>query len=355
MNNQSATKVATPSEGIIRSRMRGSCFICGSSGETLYEGLMDFIFNAPGEWNLKKCVSPDCGLIWLDPMPLEEDIILAYNNYYTHFDAGEKKNISFKRRVSRFIDKCYLNNKYGSIEGMSGYMRHIGICRFFKPLRSAALDFRAMYLPVMPGKLIEIGCGSGDNLKFLQELGWSVEGIDFDSKAVANAIGKGLKVKTGMLEAQGYPDCYFDVIIMSHLIEHVHEPMSLLAECWRILRCGGRLVVVTPNSISLLHRLFGASWLPLDPPRHLYLFSPQALSSLAMKANFQNMRVFTTVREADNMFLASRDVRLTGRHVWGRKQPQFMKKVAKVIAVIEWTCLAFFPHVGEEIVLIGEK
>jgi hypothetical protein len=61
-----------------------NCYLCGTGGEPLYEGLKDRLFNAPGEWNLKRCPNPECGLLWLDPMPLEEDIGMAYETYFTH-------------------------------------------------------------------------------------------------------------------------------------------------------------------------------------------------------------------------------------------------------------------------------
>jgi 2-polyprenyl-3-methyl-5-hydroxy-6-metoxy-1,4-benzoquinol methylase len=223
-------------------------------------------------------------------------------------------------------------------------------------MKKAALDFNAMYLPVKrEGRLLEVGSGGGDNLRTLQDIGWVVEGVDFDPKAVETARRKGLHVRQGILEEQQYPDEYFDAVTMSHLVEHVHDPLQLLRECRRVLRPGGRLVVVTPNIASVGHRLFSAAWLPLDPPRHLHLFSPRALFSLADRAGFQNKRVFTTIREAGNVFMASRNIKRSGRYVWGSVQPRLLKKAAKGMAVMEWVYLVFSPLAGEELVLVAEK
>jgi hypothetical protein len=68
----------------IRSEPCPECDICGASGNLLYDGLNDQLFGAPGKWNLKRCSNADCGLLRLDPMPLQSDIGLAYNSYYTH-------------------------------------------------------------------------------------------------------------------------------------------------------------------------------------------------------------------------------------------------------------------------------
>jgi hypothetical protein len=70
-----------PSKVEIRSRPFPECSLCGTRGEPLYAGLTDRLFGAPGEWNLKCCSNSGCGLIWLDPMPLEDDIGKAYENY----------------------------------------------------------------------------------------------------------------------------------------------------------------------------------------------------------------------------------------------------------------------------------
>src|SRR5690348_6884927 len=72
----------------IRSRSCPNCYLCKASGKLLYEGLTDRLFDAPGSWSLKLCPNPSCGLIWLDPMPIESDIAKAYERYYTHEPNG---------------------------------------------------------------------------------------------------------------------------------------------------------------------------------------------------------------------------------------------------------------------------
>lgn len=299
----------------IRSRPCDLCFLCGAQGSTIYPGLRDRIFNAPGKWNLKRCSNKQCGHIWLDPMPLKEDILVAYQDYHTPGSERSAKPPSLRRQLSRFWDRCYLLRKYGyGGLGTSFWVKLIGFYRSFQPVRSATLDFTAMYLRVVPGgRLLEIGCGGGDNLKAFQEMGWAVEGVDFDPKAVGSAREKGLLVRQGSMEEQNYLNDSFDAVILSHLIEHIHDPLHLLQECRRILKLGGKLVVVTPNVASLGHILFGESWLSLDPPRHLHLFSPHALSFMVSKAGFQNKKLFTTVRQANGVFMDSRDIKRSGR------------------------------------------
>ena len=68
----------------IRSAPALSCCLCGRAGQFLYSAQPDRLFGAAGSWNLKQCSNRVCGLIWLDPMPLAEDIGKAYASYYTH-------------------------------------------------------------------------------------------------------------------------------------------------------------------------------------------------------------------------------------------------------------------------------
>jgi hypothetical protein len=64
------------------------CYLCGGVGRLVHAHLEDRLFGAPGAWNLKECSDKECGLVWLDPMPLLEDLPKAYTHYYTH---GEKE------------------------------------------------------------------------------------------------------------------------------------------------------------------------------------------------------------------------------------------------------------------------
>jgi 2-polyprenyl-3-methyl-5-hydroxy-6-metoxy-1,4-benzoquinol methylase len=260
----------------IRTRPCPECYLCGAPGKTLYQGLRDRLFGAPGEWNLKECPNPECGLIWLDPVPVEEDIGKAYQNYYTH-------KVYLRKGIKRFVHRM-----------MNGAI--LRITRIYKEQRR----INYMYLEEMkPGKLLEVGCGSGQFLDCMRRAGWEVEGVEIDSRAADYARKKyGVPVHIGTLESMQYPDNTFDAVTMNHVIEHVYEPVTLLQECHRVLKPGGRLVVVTPNTISYGHRRFRQYWRGLEPPRHLYVFSPVTLRRVAERAGFQDVLIWTTLANA---------------------------------------------------------
>jgi SAM-dependent methyltransferase len=91
------------------------------------------------------------------------------------------------------------------------------------------------------------------------------------------------------LEDQHYPDASFDAVTLNHVIEHVPDPIQTLRECARILKKDGRLVILTPNSSSLGHRVFKQDWRGLEPPRHLHLFSMQSMRRTLELAGFRKV------------------------------------------------------------------
>jgi 2-polyprenyl-3-methyl-5-hydroxy-6-metoxy-1,4-benzoquinol methylase len=349
----------TVQQDVISTEPQPDCYLCGKRGEVLYRDLEDRLFGAPGSWTLKQCPGSDCGLIWLDAMPTERDIGKAYLNYYTHEDDTQKlkkRSSAFKRLKLAFYlarDKGYLRLRYDAANGASALGKLAGLLIFFYPTYKATLDFNAMYLSVRSGaKLLEIGCGSGRQLEFLQQLGWQVEGLDLDPAAVKVASARGLTVHAGTLKKQNFPDGSFDAVVSSHVIEHVHDPVGLLRECGRILKSGGRLVVVTPNTASWGHKWFRNSWLHLDPPRHLHLFSPISLRRAARQAGLTICYFASTVRDADGLFRASRDIQNTGRHVWGSRHHLAIERYSRFLQLVEWFLLQIGLYQGEELMMI---
>jgi 2-polyprenyl-3-methyl-5-hydroxy-6-metoxy-1,4-benzoquinol methylase len=339
----------------IRSRPCPTCYICGTDGGPLYQYLEDRYWGALGQWSLRKCRNDSCGLVWLDPMPIQEDIAEAYEHYYTHWDStDEGPSQGLIRRFIRSVKAGYLDSKYGY--GRGGPKSYLGLLAYFAPLRRAGSDFSVMYLRFSRGgRLLEVGCGSGDMLKGMADLGWQVEGVDFDPAAVESCGRKGLNVRVGFLEQQRYPANYYDAVTMSHLIEHVHEPLELLVECYRILKPDGHLSLVTPNINSAGHRIYGSSWFHLDPPRHLRIFSVTSLKVLLQKAGFRSMKIHTTIRDAAGAYVGSRSIRRMGRYEFGSRQPRSVRLWGHAMTALEWAWLNLNDQVGEEIAVVAQK
>lgn len=320
----------------IRASNTPQCYLCGTKGIKLYTDLADRLFGAPGIWNLKQCPNQNCGLVWLDPMPLPDEIGLAYKNYYTHQEIGQ----GHSKKLSQLM--------------MDGLRQVLAIVSGLNGMKQ---DRQYQYLGSQTsGKLLDVGCGAGDYLNLMRTRGWDVEGIDFDVEAAKNASERfGVKVYSGELEDMDYPDRCFDAITMNHLIEHVFQPVKLLQECRRILKPNGCLVIITPNSSSMGHLKFTKDWRGLEPPRHLHIFSSPSLKLLATKAGFKDVDVFTTAANAEGVFRGALSIRKAG-HYNTRKNDSSLNVFERLEAIFmqfkEALRIKSFPEIGEEVVMI---
>jgi 2-polyprenyl-3-methyl-5-hydroxy-6-metoxy-1,4-benzoquinol methylase len=272
----------------IRTLQRPLCPLCGSQGDLLYKDLEDRLFNAPGKWSLRRCANAECGLCWLDPVAVEADIQFLYKSYYTHEESASL--LGFRAKARAFLIKVYEFAKFLPLSALR--------------LNQEKRSFANMFLEnLRPGRILDVGCGSGLFLYRMHQLGWSVTGLDFDDKAIAYAKAQyskhGFELFQTDLAGARFPDNSFDAVTMNHVIEHVPEPVKFLAEVKRVLKPGGRLVAVTPNVQSLGHMLFQDCWSGLEPPRHLQIFSLQALENCARQASFQTVEVKSSAANAD--------------------------------------------------------
>jgi predicted SAM-dependent methyltransferase len=107
--------------------------------------------------------------------------------------------------------------------------------------------------------------------------------------AVAVARSRGLDVRLGSIDELYPAEQQFDMITLSHVIEHVCNPIAVLKKCHRLLKTNGRIWIETPNLASIGHTIFKAHWLGLDPPRHLVLFTPSSLRVILQQVGFTDL------------------------------------------------------------------
>jgi len=109
--------------------------------------------------------------------------------------------------------------------------------------------------------LLDVGCGTGEFLKAGADAGFDVTGIDVDSTTTDHITRKyGFRTMTGLLGPETFPESSFDVVVLSHVIEHLQKPAELLAVIRGILKPNGLFVMCTPNSDSLeedIHHVYG--------------------------------------------------------------------------------------------------
>jgi len=141
---------------------------------------------------------------------------------------------------------------------------------------------------VRNGRALDIGCGSGRFLRALRHSGWEVAGLELnDDTATAARTVHGLMVETAL---GAFTDESFDLISITHVLEHIRDPRQMLADCGRLLKPGGVIAVAVPNIDSWQARWTRDGWFHLDLPRHLWHFSEGWLSATLNECGFEVLK-----------------------------------------------------------------
>jgi SAM-dependent methyltransferase len=258
------------------------------------------------------------------------------------------------KRAYHVVKRAYLARQFGySTAPQSSVMNVLGILLFLFPVRREDVDYQVRHLPAHTGgQLLDVGCGSGEWLSTMQAFGWRVRGLDFDQNAVALAAQHGVEVDSGSLEEQCYADDSYDAITLNHVIEHLPNPVLTLRECHRILKPEGRLMLYTPSTESVGHRVFKAYWRGLEPPRHLYLFNPKSIKTLLSQAGFNHMNVQTM----NSHYILQQSLGLwSGCANRGPHFPPGLKAASHLATLLEQIILAIKPDMGECLAVTGRK
>ncbi len=264
------------------SNVKPSCPICDQN--TLYDfSSRDLMFKNFERYDYHRCTQ--CSLIFQYPSPAPETISSFYPDEYDVYEESTRlKKISPLRAATLKQDYCYT---------------HLNTKRWQRILANIIKLFNTVEIEipyVKDGKLLDIGCGNGRFLHGMQQLGWTTKGVEFNESAVNTCRKSNLDVHHGDLFSAKLAGTSFDVVNLSHVIEHVPDPKALFVEISRILKPGGLLVVKTPNSEALGRALFSTNWFANEVPRHLFLFSKQNLKTLGAQCglNMTEMRTSTS-------------------------------------------------------------
>ena len=214
---------------------------------------------------------------------------MAYANYYEGVAANaEQPPLGWSRRLRRAIRNGYLASRYGY------RMRPASrVGRFLVPLarrhREEADEFvRHLRLEREHSRLLDVGCGDGEFLARMEQLGWDVEGIDPSEDAVRLARSRGVSVRLGTLgQAADLPRSSFDAVTFRLVLEHLPDPAAGLTAAREALKPGGLVWIASPSLEAEAHRRFGPDWILLEAPRHAVMFTPSSLAGLLGSLGFE--------------------------------------------------------------------
>lgn len=221
------------------------CPLCGADDAALWRWGRDRLHGQPGWFRLVRCRR--CGLVYLSPRPSREALLAFYPDDYVSYRPPLAAEPLLRR-----------------------WERGLGLAR-----RCRVLTRR---LP--PGRLLDIGCGTGDFLVAMAERGWRGVGVELQPRAAQVARQQGVWVLPGDLLDLPLRAGSFDAATLWDVLEHLPDPRAALGRVRGLLRPRGLAVVTVPRLDSPEARLFGEYWAGLDVPRHLTVFTRATLERM---------------------------------------------------------------------------
>ena len=158
------------------------------------------------------------------------------------------------------------------------------------------------------GKILDIGCGTGDLLAVCEKNGWEINGIEPNDKArelaSSKIVSKNILVENlEDLSMQG--NASYDVITMFHVLEHVPNLIEYVERLKQLLTEDGCLIVAVPNYKSYDAVHYKEFWAAYDVPRHLWHFSQEAIQKIFESKGFAILKTFPLIFDSFYVSLLS--------------------------------------------------
>lgn len=227
-----------------------NCPVCGSNNIRHFLTVKDHSISQE-VFNLDQCQA--CTFTFTNPIPTEQEIGKYYQSedYVSHSDS-----------------------KKGLINVLYHYVRKINL--------KAKYDIISKHHT--KGTLLDVGCGTGYFLKYAQDEGWEVEGMEPDPGA--RKLAETNTKKNIAADLDHILDKQYDVITLWHVLEHIHNLKDAIQKINAHLKKDGTLIIAVPNLNSYDAKLYKEKWAAYDVPRHLYHFTPETIKTLLLNNGF---------------------------------------------------------------------
>ena len=227
------------------------CPVCNSKSINPLLTVKDYIVSNE-DFVIWHCSS--CTLRFTQDAPVEA----AMGKYYKSPDYISHTN----------IDKGFLNKMYQRV-------RNYTVQNKSKLVISSTATLQ--------GKLLDVGCGTGDFLNAIKKEGWVVTGLEPDEEA--RTLAKKL-YDLNVFDSTSINSLSinsFDAITLWHVLEHVHDLHGYVDQLKELIKSNGKMFIAVPNYQSLDADIYRLHWAAYDVPRHLYHFTPKAMHMLMEK------------------------------------------------------------------------
>lgn len=129
-------------------------------------------------------------------------------------------------------------------------------------------------------KILENGCGRGDFINAFKRLGLQCYATDISlnaSEMLEDILFEKVNLENDRLP---YEDDCFDIIFTKSVIEHIYKPDNFISECYRVLKPGGRIIIMTPDWQTTMHIFY-------DDFTHVHPYNEIAINDLLQIYNYR--------------------------------------------------------------------
>jgi SAM-dependent methyltransferase len=247
-----------------------TCLLCGTQMVPRFQARDHLRPQVSTQYSIEWCASCEFGRVAGSFTPA--DVATFYTpDYYTHVTSGESGKASM-----HLLDRLRVHLAWRTDRGVD--------------LSPAEVE----WVTTAPS-LCDVGCGSGQAMSAFKHAGYDVVGIEPDRAARALAVKVG-EVFEGTAEAvpAEIAGRKFDVVLLSHVLEHCIDPAAALGNVERLLAAGGTAVIEVPNNATLGFEMYGPGWFFADIPRHLQFFTEKSLRKALGNAGLRVTRAIYT-------------------------------------------------------------
>jgi SAM-dependent methyltransferase len=249
-----------------------ACRICGASDLRRFEA-RELMFGTRERFDYAACAG--CGCVQIAAIPA--DLARHYPAAYHRRVARPVEAGATKRRVRHALAQLAGRGALGRGALALAARLHPALAHyagFLEPYRRLGVTPRQ--------RILDVGAGGGQHVAALRAFGFArAAGIDPFVAADVPAADGGTLVRRGAIADAGGP---FDLIELHHSLEHMPDQAAALGACRALLAPGGAVRVRVPTVTSEAWARYGADWVQLDAPRHLYLHSHASLGLVAKQA-----------------------------------------------------------------------
>ena len=233
-----------------------------------------------------------CGFKHLDPIPTDVELEEFYKRKYFRLIKMGGRNPKIRRLIGE-ADEAHSEREW--------------LEKTLYTDINAILEDSVMQI----GRSIcDVGCGTGDFLKFMQKQGWDCTGIEPSEEGACRATDSRVTIHNCPLETfvSTYPKYSnsFDVVSLLNVLEHVPSPRAILGQVKDLLNPEwGIIVICVPNDFTTIQQIAQAKlvkepwWVAV--PDHINYFSIESLQQVLASMGFEI--IYTTVDFPMEVFL----------------------------------------------------